>query len=347
MISILKSATEIDRLDNLLQAARECYMLTIRSLAQYAPEIDPSVLAKFQSHLGVLEQEWQSAESPDNMRSVQASVRGELRGYRDQTREQMSRLRKELEGAAAVMASFADGITSSSADCESEMKRRLDQLEAIGAIDDLQEIRGGIRIAVSEIGACVDQMARGTQLITAQFQDEIRLLHQEFQAERHALFTDIASGAWTRQKLDLKLNELLRQNDRFCVVLVAIRNLPRIKADYSTVVQEGTVKAMIGRLLSTLGTGVSIGRWSHNQFAGVLDANPAALGGIAANLAEKLNGTYSVQEDGMAHEVKLEVTTIALDRPVGSDAAAFLRELDRVSHWQLHGTPTRSFHHRS
>ena len=264
------------------------------------------------------------------MQDVQASFRGELREYRDQTREQLARLRKELESAAAAMASFADEIAAHGEDHEKELKGELERLEHVSASNDLQVIRGGIRTAVGEIAVSLDQMRRGNQLIVAQLQDEIRVLHQEFQAERRALFTDQASGAWVRQKLDLKIHELLRQDDRFSTIAVAVRNLPQVKLDYSRNLVEVTLKALIMRLRGTLGADTSIGRWNEQEFVAVLDLDPDTLRPIAEELAKKLCGPYSAQENGMAHSVLLDVSTAALEHPAGSDPTSFIYKLERT-----------------
>lgn len=330
MNSILKSANEPDRLDDLHRAATECYTLAIQSVSQYAVEVDPNQIAEFRLHLKGIERQWLAAKGADSLLDVQASFRGELREYRDQTREQLARLRKELESAAAAMSSFAGEIASHGADHEKELKSELERLDHVGASDDLQQIRGGIRTAVGEIAVSLDQMCRGNQLIVAQLQDEIRVLHQEFQAERRALFTDQASGAWTRQKLDLKIHELLRQEDRFSIVAVAVRNLPRIKLDYSRTLVEVTLKALLMRLRGTLGADTMIGRWDEQEFVAILDLEPETIAPIAHELAKKLCGPYSAQENGLAHNVLLDVATAALAHPARSDPAAFTYKLERI-----------------
>jgi GGDEF domain-containing protein len=337
LISILKSAAELDSLDDLRHAATECYTLAIRSVSQYAVEVDPNQIAEFRLHLKDIEQQWLAAKCVTSLLGVQASLRGELREYRDQTREQLGRLRKELESAAAAMASFAGEIASHGADHEKELKCELERLEHVSTGKDLQEIRGGIRTALGEIAVSLDQMRRGNQLIVAQLQDEIRVLHQEFQAERRALFTDHASGAWTRQKLDLKINELLRQDDRFSIIAVAVRNLPRVQLDYSRTLVEVTLKALLMRFRGLLGVDTHIGRWNEQEFVAVLDLAPEALTGIADELANKLRGPYSAQEHGLAHSVLLDVAAAALEHPAGSDPASFVHKLERTMSGLLPG----------
>lgn len=328
MISTLNPATELDRVDDLRLAVTECYRLAIQSVSQYAVEVDPNQVAEFRLHLKDIEQQWLAAKCVTSLHGVQASLRGELREYRDQTREQLGRLRKELESAAGAMASFAGEIASHGADHEKELKGELERLEHVSGSNDLQEIRGGIRTVLGEIAVSLDQMRRGNQLIVAQLQDEIRVLHQEFQAERRALFTDQASGAWTRQKLDLKIHELLRQDDRFSIIAVAVRNLPQVKLDYSRTLVEVTLKALLMRFRGLLGADTLIGRWNEQEFVAVLDLEPGTLTAIADELAKKLRGPYSAQENGLAHSMLLDVAAAAFEHLAGSEPAAFILKLE-------------------
>lgn len=117
LISILKTATELDRLEELRKAAAECYALAVRSVSQYAVEIDPHLTPEFRRRMAEIERLWLAADDARGMRTAQASLRGELREYRDRSRDQLTRLRKQLEAAAVAMASFADGVDSSSTEC--------------------------------------------------------------------------------------------------------------------------------------------------------------------------------------------------------------------------------------
>lgn len=331
MISILKTANELDRIDELRATASECYQLAMRSAAQYAVEFDSQRLAEFRMHLGAMEEMWSAAETPDAMRGVEASLRGELREYRDQSRQHLARLRKEVEGAAHAMASFAEGIAANGADYDERVKKELHGLARASESEDMEAIRGTIRSAVGEISAGVEQMRRSNQLIIAQLQDEIRLLHQEFEAERRTLFTDAASGAWTRQKMEQKMQTLLRAGDVFCAVVVAIPNLPEVQQRFSTTLVEGALKALLMRCRGMLGDDLLIARWSEDVFVTIVEVDGAAGGAIAGELAKKLGGPYSAQENGLAHSVALKIATGAVERARGAEPALFLRKLEQMA----------------
>src|SRR5579872_2533761 len=144
MISVRKAATELERLEDLQQTLAKCYALAIKSSSEYAVELDPHSTEYFRQRLQLLDAQCGQASAPEHYNAVQASLRGELRNYRDQAREQISRMRKDLQNAAAAMKIFAETVSTTGDDCEGQLRLEVGRLEALAASDDIEEIRCGI-----------------------------------------------------------------------------------------------------------------------------------------------------------------------------------------------------------
>ena len=165
MISLRKAATELERLEDLQQTLAKCYGLAIKSSAEYAVELDPHSTEYFRQRLQLLDLQCNQASAPEHYSAVQASLRGELRNYRDQAREQMSRMRKDLLNAAAAMTVFAETVSSSGEDCELQLRQEIDRLEVLASSDDIEQIRCGIETASGTILRSYSQMRRSHQLV--------------------------------------------------------------------------------------------------------------------------------------------------------------------------------------
>ena len=337
LISIRKSVDDLNRLDeldrreSLSSAVLDCYALAIHSSAHYAVEVDPSLAVEFRSHLDVLEKQSRAVLTGDELRAVQSSFRGELREYRDKSDAQLKKMRKEIEDATAAMLVFADTVASNGADHEEEVRAQLRSLETTARSNSMNEIRSGIGAAVAGIETSVHQIQRGNQLVIAQLQDEIRALHQQIEVERRALYTDRASGAWNRQKIDVHLDNLLRQNQPFCLLLLSIRNYKRIETQYSRTVVEGTLKALISRFAAMIGDEPVIGRWTEDQFVAVLDLPVGDAIQVSSQSTRKLSGGYAVQENGLSQTVTIQAATGIIERPAGADSPAFHRKLEQLA----------------
>lgn len=327
MISLRKSAEELDR----LKVVSDCYELALRSVAQYAIEIDPRDLAEFRAHLQSIEESWQRAESADALHHVQACFRGELRDYRDRAQDQVSRLRSEMEAAATALSGFAKSISCNGAEHEDRLKHEIAVLNRLADYGSMDEVRRGIHAATAAIASSMEQIRRDNQMVIAQLKDEIRLLHREVEAGRRALLTDRSSGAWTREKMDEQISELLRQNQAFCLLLARVLNLRRLESRHSRTLVEGALKALIRRFQTLLGSDALVGRWSSSDFGAITDPRNGGAIALTREVTRKLSGNYVVQENGVSHEVVLEVTAVSIDQDAGAGGAAFAKKLEQLS----------------
>jgi GGDEF domain-containing protein len=337
LISIRKSVSDLDREDELSRREAlsrtilDCFSSAIQSSAQYAVEVNHSITTEFRNHLQAIEEQSRKAATEDQLRSVQASFRGELREYRDKTGEQLKKLRKELENATSAMMTMANSVASSGTDHEREVCAELGNLRSVAKSENIQVIRSGIKNAAEGIESSVERIQQANQLIISQLQDEIRALHQEIESERKALYTDRSSGAWNRQKFDLHTENLLRQNRPFCLLLVCVRNLKRLESQHSRTVVEGTLKALVERFAAMIDVDAAIGRWSQDQFAAIVDLPPSLAMHLSSEAASKLSGPYAIQENGMSQKVTVQATAGLIERPSGHDPADFQRKLEQLA----------------
>jgi GGDEF domain-containing protein len=321
----------MDRLQELHRTAVECLGGAVGAAVQYAVQADPGDFELFRDHLTALQKIVQITASADELNTVKASLRGELRDYQHQVHGRLARLREEVKAAAAAMQSFAEGVIASGADHEEQLEQELQTLATISKSNDLAKIRDGIDTATGKIAGSVEKMRRNNQLVITQLQDEIRILHQEIQAERRAKSTDRASGAWNREKITVRIEELFRQDDPFSLLLIRMRNLEQLEKQHSRTVVEGTLKSVLMRLHDLTGTDSMVGRWSTDEFVAILPIAPPDAAALTNEVTRKLSGDYSVQENGLSQTVALRVATGIVERQGGVVSDTFMRRVEQLS----------------
>jgi GGDEF domain-containing protein len=331
MISLRKAATELERLEELKQTLAKCYALAIKSSSEYAVELDPHSTEYFRQRLLLLDTQCGQASAPEHYNAVQASLRGELRNYRDQAREQLGRMRKDLQNAAAAMRVFAESVSTSGNDCDLQLRREVEQLEALAASDDIEKIRCGIESTTGAIIRSYGQLRRSHQLVVTQLQDEIRTLHQAMDNERSRMERDHASGAWNRQKLNQRIDQLLQRNDPFCVLLVSARNLRRLERQYSSAVITDALRTLVQQFDNILGGEAMIGRWSEDVFSAILELDPGSAMALSTEINRKLSMSFPVWTTGVAQMLTIETTTGIVDRRKDSDSSKFYRKLEQMA----------------
>ncbi|HML16831.1 MAG TPA: diguanylate cyclase [Bryobacteraceae bacterium] len=326
MISIRKSAEELDRLDNLRQAMADCYSVAIYSSAEYAVEVDGQQASRFRERLHAVGERWKAAADPGELRMVGQSFRGELRDYHRVAGESLEVLRKEVEAAAAAIASLAGGIASHGADHEKQLQRELDQLAIAAASDDVTHIRSAIQTAISQIHAAVVEMQLANRMVIAQLQDEIRLLHREIDSDRHRAANP---AAWlrTRRQMEQKIDDALSSRKPFCLLLIAISDWRSVVERYSCASLEAAIQEMIGRLHAAIDPDLIVGRWGEEELVAMLYVDPATAIAISRQAASALSGTYLIEENGEPGTVELKVKAGVIDRAAVSEPSGFRNKL--------------------
>jgi GGDEF domain-containing protein len=320
-------AEQLDR----LQCLEQCYALAIRSAADYALDFDSSLIKEFQKHVHALEERVQGEASTEALRSIQASFRGELRDYRDKVQVYIQRLKSDLEGATEMMKTFATTFVANGADVEQKVRGELHNLEHAAESDDIGKLRESVRSATQEISRSYDELNKANQLVIAELQHEIRLLHREMESERRAAWTDAESGAWVKRKIDDRIEDLLKAADPFCVIVILVQNLKRLEMQCSKTLVSGALGALVKRCYGVVGEGTVVARLSEDKFAAVIEVESRAAHAIAHELGERLSNRYSVQENGIAQNISLRITCGAVDRARSGDATEFHRRLHQMT----------------
>ncbi len=330
VISIRKSVNELERLEGLRQLCLGGFVNAIRAAADYAIELDPAQIAELRQNLDRIREQLETAADAEDYHAVQANFRGELRLYRDRSAEWLEKMSRELQASAMAMQSLAGTLTANGDEHEAKMQAGLRSLESVQVSNDVAYIKHVTREAATSINESWEQLRRANQVVTAQLHDEIRALHREIDSERRALFTDASSGAWTREKLNQRIEDNLHGDEGFCLIMAHVTNLKRLGATYSRSVIDGALKALVKRIHGVVGGDAMIARWADDQFAVLLEVSPEHAMAVSSEISKDLSAYFSIQENGVARSLTLRVSTSVVGRPTGGDAAYFREKLNML-----------------
>jgi len=331
LISIKKASEDLDRLADMVKAAKASYNHAVWSASQYTIELDATDSKRFREHLERIRAEVDRAEFPEDWASVQSSFRGELREHRDRSLIHLNKLRSEMRAAAEAMETFANGVAASGADHKQELQEAVGSLETASHADTLQAVRAALAQTKDKILTSVEKMEHEHQFAIAQLRDEIRSLHEQIDTGRRVQFLDTPSGVWNRSKIESQMEDMLNRDESFCVLVLRLRNMRRLDQRHSPTVIEGAVKALLQRLTAMLGDDAAIGRWDEEVFAAILQVDPAVVISLSREATARLSGGYSVQENGMGRKIDLTAATGVVERKRDMTSASFHQKLQQMA----------------
>ena len=309
-------------MEGLIQIVRESFRYAVHSTAEYAIEMDPAEAKLFREHLRALGETVAAAHSDDAWKALQASFRGELRDYHDQSTRWVTSLRQQIQVASEAVQLFAENVTAIDSDHEAQLKGALRDLNTLANAADSPALEACIRVAVGTISDSIELMRRRHQTAVAELRQEIRVLHKHIESGRKTQALDSTTGAWNRSGLQGKIDEMFETRQPFCVLVVGIRNLPRLDVRYSRAVVDGALRSLLQRFTKLLTEGAAVGRWDDQNFAAILHLEPTAASALSRLVTKNLTADYSVNENGAAQSIWLQASAGVVDRSHAPDAAA-------------------------
>ncbi len=329
MISLRKTASELERLEELHRTAVHCYSEALHSTEQNAIELDSAQAAHFRAQLQTLRDRLRADALAGDLEGVRNSFDAELKDYQEKARQQIQRLRDEVQAAAAAVENFAGSVNQSETGLASAIQRELSGLNQTARSEDIREIRRAIEEATSVISADIQQMRASNQLAIAQLKDEIRLLHQEVRAARRAQTPEPVPES--RQQMNGRIEEFIQKKTPFSVLLVVVHNLEGLQNCYSVNVIESALHAFQSRFENVLPSSAIVGRWTKNQFAAVLSAAPGNAIERSNEVVRKLSQPFLEREKGGTQSIVFSPRAGVVEFTPGSDLAKFQVRLQQLA----------------
>jgi len=330
VISLRKTVSELEKLDDFRHAALNTYALTIRETGEHVVEIDASHAADFRSRMDALRNLVKPDTTVEQLIGIQTAFQAELRSYSAKAKQLIERLRNDVRAASRAIEAFAGTFAASGTDLDGEVKRELLRLDKASRADDINEIRTIIRTVSSSIASSVERMRDSSQLAIVQLKDEIRLLHKELKSGRRSPTPAQFSASSQQKETYGHIDSLIQQKTPFSLMLIAVKNFQGLQSCYAKAAIENAFSSLHARLEGALPPGSRADRWAEAQFLAILTVEPAKALVVSRDLSNKLSGTYGGQNSS-SPSVALEVISGVVDWKTQGDPALLPRRLDQLS----------------
>ena len=328
MISLRQSIKDLDGAEALHRAAAKAFAEAVETSAEHIVELNRHDAVAFREQvLGLAGRVGQSTGAED-LSAARTTFRGELRQYSEKASQDVSRLREELTAAAAAMQTFAQGVSASSGEHETVLRREFRELErAATDASDLQTVRAAVHETVQTVSSSYETLKQAHNLAIAELRDEIRVLQNEVQRGRQKPV--LPDGVREKQVFDSEIEDLLLQKKPFAVVLLAVRNervlyekFPREKVDTALVEFLEGLRALAQRHAPK----ALIATWNRGVYALAMPR-----GVQLEEWRRQLSVSYVFQEKGLPRTLQIEPRLEMVEHRLGESPTQFFGRLSQAA----------------
>jgi len=314
MITIGSALSDLERWHRLGATALDAYTAALRNLSQYAVEIDDSLTKTYREYLGTLAESVASGK-PEAIEESRATLRGLLRDYRDRAAHFLAGLREDLASTARTLEEILDSLAQNDGDHETRLRATIKQLRELPPDAAAPVVQAVVLPAVDVIEDCLEKINAQHQITVAQFQAEIRMLHQRIDTLERSVTIDQMTALLNRAEME---NRVRDASPPFCILMVKAQGFRLAESRYGVEVGAECVAAFAKRLRSGLPPGAEVGRWSYEEFLAILFASRAEVLPLARWATQSLSGSYACMRNGKAVHPQLQVSAGVLES--GSDS---------------------------
>ena len=321
MISIGSAISELERWHRQSAAATDCYITALRNMAQYVVEIDDAITPPHRQYLSALADAVATGQ-PAALEESRSTLRALLRDYRDKASHFLAGLREDLASTARTLEEILDSLAQNDGDHEARLRTAVRQLRETANGSSDAAVRAAILPATEVIEDCVEKIHNQNQVTIAQFQAEIRMLHQRIDALETAVSIDQLTALLNRGEMEERIRNA---SPPFCILMLRVQGFRLAEVRYGVEVGAQCIAAFAKRLRSGVPPEVQVGRWGCEEFLAILNVPRAEVMPIAKWATENLSGSYSCLQNGKTVHPQLRVSAAVLESGRDSPASILAR----------------------
>jgi GGDEF domain-containing protein len=304
MISIRESVAELERSHARRAQAVDCYTAAIRSVAQYAIDLDEEITTPHRNYLNALAEDVSSGRD-EVLEQSRSTFRALLRDYRDKATAYLSRVREELAATARALQETLSTFAQTDGDYESKLRETMRRLRQIASSPGGLAVRAELTSAADAIESSFEEMRKQHRTTVSQFVVEIQMLHRRIDTLETAAAVDNLTQLNSRADMEERLP--LTPPGR-SVLMVNVTGIRLAESRYPAEVAGQLRAAFIKRLRNMLPSNAIIGRWADEEFLAILTMKKSEALGLANRIAEHLSGAYSCVLNGKTVRPTLRLT---------------------------------------
>jgi diguanylate cyclase (GGDEF)-like protein len=309
VISIRNSMLDLERCHEERDAAIDCYVAAIKSVAHYTIELEPAISAPQRRYLNTLADDAASGK-PEVLGETRSTLRGLLRDYRDKTVNYLDRLRKDLEGTSRALEQILSSMAETDGEHEPRLRAALVRLRDLSRSPEGGAVRAVVTSAVDTIDQSMEQMRKEHQLTIAQLQVEMGVLHKRIDSLEAAASLDQLTELYNRREMEERIRSAAGP---FSLLLAKVSGFRLAEIQFRPEVAAELTAAFTKRLRNSLPPDAVLGRWGNEEFAAMLSIPASEATAVAKSIAEQLSGPYACLLAGKTVRPSLQLSVAVVD----------------------------------
>ncbi len=305
MISLRKSLSELDQLEELFRTSLQCYVSAVGSIENHQVEADGKLLADHRRRLKDLRRKVAADPTVQTLERSRSQLEEELREYSAEVGGLFRHKQQEIKRILGILAEAADTLSSRSNDHAAQFRGVARELESVARLENLADMRLRLADGVAALKACTESMHQSNQSSVSSLRQELMSFRQRLERAEMLAATDPLTGLANRREAERLIAECIQARKPFSVMLFDLDAFKDVNDMYGHSVGDQVLRIFGKRLAQQFRPQDIACRWGGDEFLVIFQAGLGDALIAAGRARDNTRGAYVVQG---AHELAVHVS---------------------------------------
>jgi diguanylate cyclase (GGDEF)-like protein len=331
MISLKRSLTEFERVEELCSAALKCYLAAIHSIYTHAVEIRADLLEPHRHRLRSLRRSLQAAPTRETLERSSSLLDRELEAYcRDATAAFKERDR-EMRDILGILREAAQTLTVRNDQYGKRFHGFAQELEAAARIEDLGELRSRLMRQLVELKRYISSFQSESDATVDRLQEQLRAFQRRLNDAEQRASVDGLTGALNRREGERQLREMMQQKGPLCLLVFDIDRFKNINDRYGHQSGDQVLKSFARRLADQVRPDDPICRWGGDEFLVIMRSGLPDAIRRSQEITRLLSGDYTINPAGRGEiSVRLSASVGLAEHSPGETVEQLFERADSI-----------------
>jgi diguanylate cyclase (GGDEF)-like protein len=306
----------------------DLYRALLSSAGSNAARACQPVGQALEQRLAVLALELSGPDYPDDLAPLGASADEALTHWGDSMETYLSDKVREVKDMMVVLAETAGTVGERDRQYTARFEQLTGQLQRIGDLDDLTDVRRSLVQSAQELRACVSKLSQETQSTVARLRAEVAAYQAKLADAEQLASHDPLTKLFNRRLIDTRIAQLMAEGEPFCAVVVDLNDFKAINDMHGHAAGDAILKQFAAELQANARPGDLVGRLGGDEFVALLPCGESGATGYVERVRTWVIGDYAPHGTGDIPKIHVDAAVGCAEWHPGESADDLLQRAD-------------------
>jgi diguanylate cyclase (GGDEF)-like protein len=210
---------------------------------------------------------------PDAVADIHKKAQMELNQWAEQGFQGHEANKRDLQEIVDLMAKAVISVTERDDRYSRQFVELTEKLRAITSLNDIALIRKSIIESANSLTECVERQTEDSRASLLRLSEEVEDYRSRLDKSERLSSIDTLTGLANRRSFEELLSVKIRENSRFCLVIMDLNDFKAVNDRLGHVVGDEVLKYFAGKLRTQFPSADLVARWGGDEFAVILSTS--------------------------------------------------------------------------